>query len=53
MISIEFVQRCIRILQIAKKPTNKEYNEIVRITGIGMIFVGVVGMAMYVLFSFI
>ena len=53
MISIEFVQRCIRILQIARRPTKKEYDEILRITGIGMIFVGVVGMSMYVLFSFI
>ena len=53
MISIEFVQRCMRILQIAKRPTKKEYNEILRITGIGMIFVGMVGMTMYVIFSFI
>ena len=42
-----------RILQIAKRPTKKEYNEILRITGIGMIFVGMVGMTMYVIFSFI
>ena len=53
MISIEFIQRCIRILQIARRPTKKEYDEILRITGVGVIFVGVVGMAMYVLFSFI
>ena len=53
MISIEFVQRCMRILQIAKRPTKKEYDEILRITGIGMIFVGMVGMTMYVIFSFI
>jgi protein transport protein SEC61 subunit gamma-like protein len=53
MISIEFVQRCMRILQIAKRPTKKEYDEIIRITGIGMIFVGMVGMAMYVVFTFI
>lgn len=53
MISLEFVQRCIRILQIARRPTKKEYDEIIRVTGIGMIFVGVVGMAMYVIFSFI
>ncbi len=53
MISIEFLQRCIRVLQIARRPTKKEFDEILRITGIGMIFVGVVGMAMYIIFSFI
>ncbi len=42
-----------RILQIARRPTKKEYDEILRITGIGMMFVGMVGMAMYVVFTFI
>ncbi|MEM4272192.1 MAG: protein translocase SEC61 complex subunit gamma [Candidatus Bilamarchaeaceae archaeon] len=53
MISLEFAQRCFRILQIARRPTKKEYHEILRITGMGMAFVGIVGMVMYVIFSFI
>jgi len=53
MISKTFIDRCIRILRIARKPTRKELDEILKITGIGMIFVGSIGMAMYVIFSFI
>ena len=53
MISKTFVHQCIRILHIAKKPTKKELDEILKITGIGMIFVGSIGMLMYIIFSVI
>ncbi len=53
MISKTFILRCIRILHIARKPTKKELDEILKVTGIGMIFVGCVGMLMYLIFSVI
>ena len=53
MISKTFIHRCIRILHIARKPTRKELDEILKITGIGMLFIGCIGMLMYVIFSII
>jgi protein translocase SEC61 complex gamma subunit len=48
-----FVNRCMRILNIARKPTKKELDAILKITGLGMVVVGAFGMAMYLFFSFI
>jgi len=53
MISATFINRCLRILHIARKPTTKEMNEILKVTGLGMIFIGTFGMVMYLIFSVI
>jgi protein translocase SEC61 complex gamma subunit len=53
MLSMTLINRCIRILHIARKPTAKEMDEILKITGLGFLVVGFFGMAMYVIFSFI
>lgn len=39
----ELVKRCIRILYISKKPESDEYNKVARVTGIGMLLLGVIG----------
>ncbi|MFA5411861.1 MAG: protein translocase SEC61 complex subunit gamma [Candidatus Micrarchaeia archaeon] len=49
----EIITRSIRILHIAKKPTNRELEEIMKIAGFGMLLVGVVGVIMFVIFSVI
>jgi protein translocase SEC61 complex gamma subunit len=49
----ELISRCLRILHIAKKPTNRELEEIMKIAGAGMLLVGVVGVIMFVIFSVI
>ncbi len=53
MLSMAFVNRCLRVLHIARRPTSKELDAILKITGLGMIVVGSFGMAMYLIFSFI
>ncbi|MBD3389349.1 protein translocase SEC61 complex subunit gamma [Candidatus Micrarchaeota archaeon] len=53
MISVRFLNRCMRILHIARKPTKKELDEIIKITGLGLLVVGSIGMAMYLIFSVI
>ncbi len=53
MISMTFINRCMRVLHIAKKPTRKELNEIVKVTGLGLLVIGSFGMLMYLIFSFI
>ncbi|MCK4319635.1 protein translocase SEC61 complex subunit gamma [Candidatus Micrarchaeota archaeon] len=47
------MKRIMKILYIAKKPTNKEFYQIARITGAGMLVVGAVGMLLYLLFQVI
>ncbi|MDD2655455.1 MAG: protein translocase SEC61 complex subunit gamma [Candidatus ainarchaeum sp.] len=49
----ELIPRCIRILHIARKPTNRELDEIMKIAGAGMLLVGVVGIIMFMVFSVI
>jgi protein transport protein SEC61 subunit gamma-like protein len=49
----ELISRCIRILRIARKPTNRELDEIMKIAGAGMLIVGVVGVIMFVIFTVI
>lgn len=53
MLSIHFAKRCLRILNIAKRPTKKELDAILKITGLGILAIGVFGMLMYLLFSII
>lgn len=53
MFSKNLISRCIRIIHISRKPSKKELDEILKITGAGMVFVGCVGMAMYLIFSVI
>ncbi|MCP4647354.1 MAG: protein translocase SEC61 complex subunit gamma [bacterium] len=51
MISMTFINRCLRILHIAKKPTRKELNEIIKVTGLGLLVIGSFGMLMYLIFT--
>lgn len=53
MLSMTFVNRCLRVLHIARKPTKKELDAILKITGLGILVIGSFGMLMYVFFSFI
>ena len=50
---VEIIGKCIRLLQIARRPTSKEYHQILKITGMGIVFVGFVGLAMFLVFSVI
>ena len=38
-----FLRECLRILQITKKPTRDEYKVIVKVTGIGILIIGLLG----------
>ena len=53
MISMTLINRCMRILHIARKPTKQELDEIIKVTGLGLLVIGGVGMAMYLLFTVI
>jgi protein translocase SEC61 complex gamma subunit len=49
----ELVKRCIRILYISKKPSNEEFTQTATITAIGIVLLGVIGIAIAVIFGII
>lgn len=38
-----FLKQCERVLRVAKKPDNEEYKTVAKVTGIGIIIIGVIG----------
>ena len=38
-----FVHECARVLRITKKPTNEEFKTIVKVSGFGMMVIGLIG----------
>ncbi len=41
---VGFVKQSMRVMNVATRPRQKEFDKIVKITGIGMILVGIFGM---------
>lgn len=39
----KFGQECIRVLRVTKKPSSEEFKVIVKISGIGIILIGLIG----------
>lgn len=39
----EFIKECRRVWIVTKKPTKDEYNSIVKITGLGILAIGLLG----------
>lgn len=38
-----FIEECRRVLMITKKPTGEEFKTIVKVSGIGMLVIGMIG----------
>ena len=38
-----FIIECIRVVKVTKKPTKEEYKTIVKVTGIGILAIGLIG----------
>ncbi len=38
-----FTKECIRVLKVTKKPTKEEFKTIVKVTGLGIIIIGLLG----------
>jgi protein transport protein SEC61 subunit gamma-like protein len=49
----ELVKRCLRILIISRKPTQDEFRKVAKVTTIGVIVIGLVGVVVAVIFGFI
>ena len=41
--TLNFIKQCQRVLHVSKKPDRTEYINVAKITGIGIIIIGVIG----------
>ncbi|MCK4429583.1 MAG: protein translocase SEC61 complex subunit gamma [Candidatus Aenigmarchaeota archaeon] len=48
-----FLKQCRRILTIATKPSKEEYIDYSKVIAIGVLFLGVFGFILYIIFRFI
>jgi len=44
-----FIKETIRVLRITKKPSAEEYKSILKVTGLGIAIIGVIGFAIFLL----
>lgn len=42
-----------RVLQMARKPTRDEFSKVVQLTALGLLLIGAVGFAMYLVFVYV
>jgi protein transport protein SEC61 subunit gamma-like protein len=45
----EFTTECIRVLRITKRPNKEEFLTIVKVSGLGIAIIGVIGFILHVL----
>lgn len=45
----EFGKECIRVLKVTKKPTNEEFKTIVKVSGLGILLIGLIGFIIQVI----
>ena len=38
-----FINECIRVLRVTRKPSKEEFRTIVKVSGLGMILIGLIG----------
>ena len=50
---IAFVKESVRVMNVASRPRQKEFERIVKITGIGTIIVGLIGVIIMVILNLI
>jgi protein transport protein SEC61 subunit gamma-like protein len=48
---VDFIESSRRILTVSKKPSGKEYSEMAKITGLGIIVIGVLGFIVLFVFA--
>lgn len=48
----KFLKNCIRVLKVTRRPTREEYLSASKITGLGIIIIGLIGFAIFLIFHF-
>jgi len=49
----QFYSSCVRVFKITRKPDRKEFTDLVKITGLGLIVIGLMGFLVTVAFQFL
>jgi len=49
----EFIRHSMRVLNVSYHPTNEEFNMTAKITGLGMVLIGVIGYVITLVFGLI
>jgi len=49
----DFIQRSIRVIRISNHPSSEEFNMTAKITGLGMVAIGIIGYIMTLIFTYI
>ncbi len=49
----EFIQKAMRVLRVSYRPTSDEFYTTLKITGLGMIAIGVIGYVITIIFGFL
>ncbi|MCM2326099.1 MAG: protein translocase SEC61 complex subunit gamma [Candidatus Woesearchaeota archaeon] len=44
-----FILECKRVLQVTKKPSKEEYKTIVKVSGLGVLLIGAIGFALFLI----
>ncbi len=47
----KFIKNAIRVLKVTRKPTKEEYFGASKITGLGIIIIGLIGFGIYLIFN--
>lgn len=50
---VDLLKRCVRILHISRKPTTEEFEKVAKVTALGIVIIGVIGILTSVVFSLI
>lgn len=43
-----FIRECVRVLKVTKKPTSEEFKTISKISGLGILVIGLIGFLVHV-----
>ena len=49
----DFISRSVRVMRVSYRPTQEEFNMTSKITGLGMVLIGIIGYIITIIFSFI
>jgi protein transport protein SEC61 subunit gamma-like protein len=49
----EYIQKAMRVLRVSYKPTSDEFYTTLKITGLGMILIGIIGYVIAIIFGFL
>ena len=50
---LRYLRQCVRVMNVASRPRQKEFEKVVQITGLGIILIGLIGVIISFIFSFL